>query len=118
MRRDPVYTDLARELRRNTNDAEQKLWSCLRGRLLGGYKFRRQYPIGKYIADFACIPARLVIEVDGDTHGTDESEARDAKRTDDINKFGYRVIRFSNDDVYHEIDGVLEAILIELDPSP
>jgi very-short-patch-repair endonuclease len=91
---------------------------------LSGYKFRRQYPIGNYIADFACISTRLVIEVDGDTHGNDEAEARDAKRTEYIERLGYRVIRFWNDQVFNATDGVIETILdalgtnTALDPSP
>jgi very-short-patch-repair endonuclease len=124
MRRDPVQIERARELRKNANDAEQRLWSLLRGKQLSGYKFRRQYPIGNYIADFACISARLVIEVDGDTHGNDEAEARDAKRTEYIERLGYRVIRFWNDQVFNATDGVIETILdalgtnTALDPSP
>jgi very-short-patch-repair endonuclease len=124
MRRDPVQIERARELRKNANDAEQRLWSLLRGKQLSGYKFRRQYPIGNYIADFACISARLVIEVDGDTHGNDEAEARDAKRTEYIERLGYRVIRFWNDQVFSATDGVIETILdalgtnTALDPSP
>jgi very-short-patch-repair endonuclease len=124
MRRDPVQIERARELRKNANDAEERLWSLLRGKQLSGYKFRRQYPIGNYIADFACISARLVIEVDGDTHGNDEAEARDAKRTEYIERLGYRVIRFWNDQVFNATDGVIETILdalgtnTALDPSP
>ena len=68
--------------------------------------------IGKYVADFVCLPARLVIEVDGDTHGSDEAELKDAKRTEEIERAGYRVIRFWNDYVLNETDGgVVETIL-------
>jgi very-short-patch-repair endonuclease len=66
---------------------------------MGGLKFRRQHPLGTYIADFICLQAKLVIEVDGDTHGNDERQALDAKRTEYIEKLGYRVIRFWNQDV-------------------
>jgi very-short-patch-repair endonuclease len=66
---------------------------------MGGFKFRRQHPLGTYIADFICLKARLVIEVDGDTHANDERQALDAKRTEYVEKLGYRVIRFWNQDV-------------------
>jgi very-short-patch-repair endonuclease len=66
---------------------------------MGGFKFRRQHALGQYIADFVCLQAKLVIEVDGDTHGNDEREALDPKRTEYIEKLGYRVIRFWNLDV-------------------
>lgn len=58
----------ARELRRNSTDAERKLWACLRAKRLGGYKFRRQYPVGQYVVDFVCVDRGLVVEVDGDQH--------------------------------------------------
>ena len=78
-------------------------------------KFRRQHVIGNYIADFVCLPARLVIEVDGDTHGSDEAQLRDAKRTEEVERAGFRVIRFWNDYVLNDTDdGVAETILAEL----
>ncbi len=64
------------------------MWWKLRGHQVGGFKFRRQHALGVYIADFVCLPARLVIEVDGDTHGTDERQALDAKRTEEIERAG------------------------------
>lgn len=97
-------------LRRNLTEAETKLWRDLRGRRVQGYKFRRQHPIQDYIADFACISAKLVVEIDGATHGTDEEQAYDATRTQVLEQFGWRVIRFTNDDVYTDVDGVVEAI--------
>jgi very-short-patch-repair endonuclease len=119
MRRDPVYTERARDLRRNANEAEKRLWSFLRGGQLNGFKFRRQHAIGQYIGDFVCLPARLVVELDGDTHGTDERERRDARRTESIERAGYRVIRFWNDDVFNGTDGVIEAIWNAVQmPSP
>jgi very-short-patch-repair endonuclease len=93
------------------NEAERRVWSIIRAKRLAGLKFRRQHVIGKYIADFVCLPARLVIEVDGDTHGSDEAEIADAKRTEEIELAGYRVIRFWNDYVLNDADGgVVEAI--------
>ena len=73
----------ARELRKNSTDAEKTLWSHLRQRLLGGYRFRRQHPIGIYIVDFVCLERRLVIELDGGQHL--ESVSHDAARTSDLN---------------------------------
>ena len=110
MRRDPVYTELARDLRKNANDAEQRLWAQLRDRRMDGYKFRRQHALGQYIGDFVCLPARLVVEVDGDTHGNDERERLDAKRSEFFQRLGFRVIRFWNDEVFNNMDGVIEEI--------
>jgi very-short-patch-repair endonuclease len=94
------------------NESEQRVWSIIRAKRLAGLKFRRQHVIGQYIADFVCLPARLVIEVDGDTHGNDEAEVQDAKRTEEIERAGYRVIRFWNDYVLNDKDGgVAETIL-------
>ena len=118
MPRDPFYTKRARELRMNANSAEKRMWSILRAHRMAGFKFRRQHALGTYIADFVCLPARLVIEVDGDTHGDDQSEALDAKRTADIEAMGYRVIRFWNHDVLTATDEVEAAIYLALGPHP
>jgi very-short-patch-repair endonuclease len=117
MRRDPVFTQRARELRRNENAAEQRMWSLLRAKRMSGFKFRRQHALGTYIADFICLKARLVIEVDGDTHGTDESPGLDAKRTEVIQSMGYRVIRFWNHEVLTGTDDVESAIFNALHPE-
>lgn len=90
--------------------AERKLWARLRGKRLCGFRFRRQHTIGRYIADFACIEARIVIELDGDQHAFDEG-ARDAKRDAFIKSEDWRVLRFWNNEVYGNIEGVLDAIL-------
>ena len=89
-------------------EAEARLWRIIRNRQIGGIKFSRQVPIGPYIADFAAWMPRLVIELDGDTH-TDQ--ARDARRTVQIEQQGYRVIRFSNQDVTTNPEGVASVIL-------
>lgn len=100
-------TQRARDLRANMTDAERRLWQGLRGRQLGGYKFRRQIPIGPYIVDFACLEARLVIEVDGGQHlGSAEDQARDAWLMSE----GYRVFRFWNHEVLLQTTDVLERI--------
>jgi very-short-patch-repair endonuclease len=103
----------ARVLRNEATDAERQLWQCLRGCRLAGFKFRRQYPIAGSIADFACIEARLVIELDGGQHV--ERVAQDAARTRRIECNGYRVLRFWNDDVLVRTEDVLEQILCNLD---
>ena len=105
-------THLARELRQRSGDAEWKLWSILRNRQLGGLKFRRQVPIGRYFADFACFDSRLIVEVDGSQHA-DRVEA-DAARTRDLEQLGWHVIRFSNYDVMTNVVGVGDTILFEL----
>jgi very-short-patch-repair endonuclease len=118
MRRNKIFTERARQLRRNENDAERRMWSLLRAKRMSGFKFRRQHALGTYIADFICLKARLVIEVDGDTHGTDEAENVDAKRSEAIESLGYRVIRFWNHEVLTGTDGVEAAIFNALHPEP
>ena len=100
----------ARALRRDSTDAERILWSELRGRRLEGAGFRRQVPIGNYIADFVCHAAKLVIELDGGQHFSDEGEQADAKRSAVIEAKGFQVLRFSNHDVMTNRAGVLETI--------
>ena len=102
----------ARALRASSTDAEQKLWSILRSRQLAGAKFRRQLPIDRYFADFACEALKLVIEVDGSQHMADE--AYDAARTDRLRELGWIVLRFWNTDVLTNIEGVADAILAEI----
>jgi very-short-patch-repair endonuclease len=118
MRRNALFTQRARELRRNENAAERRMWSILRAKRMNGFKFRRQHALGRYIADFICLKARLVIEVDGDTHGTDESPDLDAKRAEEIEQMGYRVIRFWNHEVLTATDDVAAAIFNALHPDP
>jgi len=117
MRRDPIYTARARELRQDANAAEKRMWSILRAKRMGGFKFRRQHALGSYIADFVCVPTRLVIELDGDTHDEDR-RLLDAKRTTYIEKCGYKVIRFWNHEVLQTPDGVADAIAEALSLSP
>ncbi len=101
-------TATARRLRRSATQPEALLWSRLRGHQLEGRKFVRQLPIGNAVADFACRSAKLVIELDGGQHAT--AEAADAARTRMIEAHGYKVIRFWNNDVIDNIEGVLETI--------
>jgi len=103
-------TPIARKLRADQTDVEERLWSHLRGRRLEGEKFVRQLQIDAYVADLACRSARLAIELDGGQHTPD----RDAARTAIIERYGYRVLRFWNNDVLADLDAVLEAIRQEL----
>jgi len=102
---------LARKLRKRLTNAETILWSRLRGRQLDSLKFRRQHPIKAYIADFACVEARLVVEVDGATHATKEELEHDEVRTRVLSREGWRIVRVSNSDVYKNLYGTLETIL-------
>jgi very-short-patch-repair endonuclease len=100
---------IARKLRKTQTDAELRLWHQLRGRRLGGLKFKRQVPIAGFVADFVCEEARLVIEIDGSQHGT--RAAQDEERTKRLNIAGYEVLRFWNNDVTDNLDGVLVRVL-------
>ena len=103
-------TAVARRLRRGQTEAEERLWYYLRDRRLEGEKFVRQLQINRYVADLACRTARLAIELDGGQH----DPKRDAARTEIIEIHGYRVLRFWNNDVLGNTDGVLETIRQEL----
>jgi very-short-patch-repair endonuclease len=98
----------ARAMRSRPTDVEEMLWWRLRGRRLGGLKFRRQRPLGPYIADFVCLEARLIVELDGMQH---QGSIPDRHRTEDLKRLGFDVIRFSNDAVRQDIDAVCAAIL-------
>lgn len=104
----------ARALRRRSTDAETKLWARLRNRQLDGLKFKRQFTIGQYVADFACPEHHLVVEVDGEQHGFDTNTRQDAERTARLEAMGYVVLRFWNLDVHRNMDGVLTDILHQL----
>ena len=108
--RKPHVIANAKTLRRSQTPSEARLWSRLRdGRLLGA-KFRRQHPIGRYVVDFVCVEKHLIIEVDGGQHSEDSALAHDAERTAWLERKGYRVLRFWNNDVSGNLDGVLETI--------
>ena len=102
----------ARALRANQTEAESRLWRRLRDRQLAGAKFRRQAPIGPYIADFVCLAAKLIVEIDGGQHA--ENAAADAARTAWLEDQEFRVLRFWNNDSLANTDGVLEEILAAL----
>jgi len=115
----PVETSpllpLARHLRRNMTEAEKVLWHDLRAGRLQGTRFRRQHPIGPYVADFACVSARLVIEVDGGQHN---ENAHDQKRDAYLQAQGWRVLRFWNNEVLGNREGVLLAIVAAVGSPP
>ncbi|MEO5809519.1 MAG: endonuclease domain-containing protein [Sphingomicrobium sp.] len=101
----------AKRLRRDLTDAERKLWQVLRSRQFEGAKFRRQQPIGPFIADFVCQAHRLIVEADGGQHAGSES---DRSRTAFLEAAGYRVIRFWNHDILQNLDGVAQLIVTAL----
>ena len=100
--------DFAKRLRRHHTETEMKLWSCLRARRFMGLKFRRQFPLEPYIVDFICLENKLIIEIDGGQHN--ERVKYDMKRTEYLNKLGYKVLRFWNSDIFNQFDIVLEEI--------
>jgi very-short-patch-repair endonuclease len=102
----------ARTLRQNMTDAERQVWQMLRAQQMKGHKFRRQVPIGRYIADFVCHEARLIVEIDGGQH--DGSSPREAERNGFLQNQGYRILRFWNNEVLANLDGVHAAIAGEL----
>ena len=108
-REHPALQDRAKRLRGNLTEAEKHLWFQLRRRQLDGYRFRRQVPLGPYVADFACLEEKLIVELDGGQHAL-EAE-RDAKRDQWFADRGYRVLRFWNNDVLSNTEAVLAEIL-------
>jgi very-short-patch-repair endonuclease len=113
----PWRTNRSRVLRCQLIAAETRLWQKLRNRQVGGFKFVRQAAIGPYFADFACRERRLIVEVDGATHGSNDEIAADARRATALERMGYRIYRVTNEDVARNIEGVLDAILHELEKS-
>lgn len=114
-----LLLEKAREMRRNPTEAESVLWNYLSGDKLGVH-FRRQHPVFGYIPDFVCIGQKLIIEIDGGYHLADEQQGLDAERTRWLNKAGFHVLRFTNEEVLSDIDSVLEEIsdMIDLESLP
>jgi very-short-patch-repair endonuclease len=106
----PELLAAAKELRHRMTPAEQVLWRALQNRQLGGLRFRNQYPVGPFVLDFYCPAYKLVIEVDGSIH--EQQTEQDAARTEHLEAYGYRVLRFHNDEVLTNLAGVLERILL------
>lgn len=115
-RQNPRLTEHARELRSRQTEAESLLWYVLRARRLCGLKFRRQYPIDSFVADFACVEKKLVVEIDGGYH--DYVEEQDASRQKQIEAAGWTVIRFSNEDVKRDVEAVAIAVARHLGMEP
>ena len=114
------HLPLARQLRQQSTDAERILWSQLRRNALEGVKFKREHPIGPYIVDFVSLENRLIVELDGGQHNELEGQESDKERTEWLEKKGYRVLRFWNNDVLTNIEGVYNTIrqALVLDKSP
>ena len=105
-----------KHLRQNMTPAECKLWHYLRRKNIEGLRFRRQYPLGPCIVDFVCLPARLIVEVDGGQHSW--MERQDAKRTARLESQGFRVFRFWNNEISESLEHVIESIQLELRRTP
>ncbi len=103
-------TTLARQLRKDSTKAERALWRELAAKRFFGIKFRRQQPIENFIVDFICYEKKIVIEIDGGQHACEQERLDDAKRDAYLKKIGYNVLRFWNNDVLSNIEGVLEKI--------
>jgi very-short-patch-repair endonuclease len=110
---DPQSLERARSLRKGDTEAERRLWEMVRNRRLGGFKFVRQLSIGPYIVDFACRDCKLIVEVDGATHGTDAEVTYDERRSAYLEQ-GYRILRFWNNDIFVGLSDVCDAILLAL----
>ncbi|HEV2507252.1 MAG TPA: DUF559 domain-containing protein [Mesorhizobium sp.] len=104
----PGKRSFAKTLRRDMTEAEGRLWEELRGRRLNGLKFRRQVPVGSYVADFLCADSMLIVEVDGSQHA---DSMHDRQRAVALKVLGFRVLRFWNDEVLHEMSAACDTII-------
>ena len=109
-------TILARNLRKNSTIQERRLWNLLKNRQFHNLKFKRQQPIGDYIVDFICKEAKIIIEIDGGQHNEPENIEYDKTRTEYLNTLGYKVIRFWNNEIYENIEGVVLRLKQEINP--
>ena len=109
-------TILARNLRKNSTIQERRLWNLLKNRQFHNLKFKRQQPIGNYIVDFICKEAKIIIEIDGGQHNEPENIEYDKTRTEYLNTLGYKVIRFWNNEIYENIEGVVLRLKEEINP--
>jgi very-short-patch-repair endonuclease len=113
-----MLLDFARTMRAKPTDAEHRLWQHLRAGRLPNFKFRRQQPLGNFIVDFVCLEARVIVELDGGQHN---GSASDVKRDEWLRAQGFVVLRFWNNEVFENLEGVVERILVQLQqphPSP
>ena len=104
----------AKKLRYKMTPSEEKLWAELSENKLKNYRFRRQHPLGNYIADFYCHKAKLVVEIDGEIHDSEENKEYDSGRDKTMESFGIKVLRFTNNDIEKNLIGVLKIILANL----
>jgi len=109
MQRDHEMKRRARELRQNSNPLEEIVWTHLRDRRLGGFKFRRQHVVDSFVVDFYCAAVRLIVELDGSSH--EGRERYDLIRERDLEKRGFTVLRFRNHEVYENLEGFLDRVL-------
>ena len=109
---------LRNNLRQKQTDAERILWSRLRNKQMNGLKFFRQYGIGRYIADFYCPKIKVIVEIDGGGHYTEEGQAYDTVRSETLESIGISILRFSNTEVLNQLDSVLERIWEPTPPTP
>lgn len=116
MKADPTTRIRAKALRRTLTDAERILWSKLKGRQVNGWHIRNQHPVGPYIADFACVKAHLIIEVDGASHTDDGQIAHDNRRSAFLREQGWIVHRVWNIDIYNNLNAVMDGIYALLPP--
>ncbi|MFY9814303.1 MAG: endonuclease domain-containing protein [Dehalococcoidales bacterium] len=114
----PNNSGIAKQLRNSETEAEKFLWTLLRAKKLNGVKFRRQAPIGVYVVDFVSFEKKLIIEIDGGQHSAEKNKEYDGIRTRWLESQGFRVIRFWNNDISQNIDGVITRITEVLDVHP
>jgi very-short-patch-repair endonuclease len=114
----PKLKKRARELRKNMTESEKTLWAAVRRKQLDGYQFYRQKNIGQYIVDFYCPAAKLVVEVDGGGHHNEKADAYDGIRDNYLRKLGFTVLRVPSDDIFSNLDTVLQKIQTHLQKTP
>ncbi|MCD4696087.1 MAG: endonuclease domain-containing protein [Bacteroidales bacterium] len=107
----PVIFKRASELRKNMTEAEKILWSALRRKQILGKRFRRQHPISTFIVDFYCHETKLIIEVDGSIHNVEEQKEYDLGRNEELEQLGLKIIRFTNEQVFQNLDQVTKEIV-------
>ena len=107
---------LARELRKNSTIQERRLWNLLKNRQFHNLKFKRQQPMGNYIVDFICKEAKIIVEIDGGQHNEPNNIIADRERTKYLEQLGYKVVRFWNNEVYENFDGVMRRLELEINP--
>ncbi len=113
-----LLKELVEKNRKNPTQSEEVLWEMLRGKKLEGYKFRRQHLVEEFIVDFVCLSKHLIVEIDGGYHNMPEVKEADEWRTKQLNRLGYKVIRFTNEEVLCDTDNVLKKIQLTLDQTP